>query len=369
MLVYDKQEIRNSLTLENVYDLLTEWGGEPIYCPTGIIAKTICHHKLNEDASHKLYFYENSTLFRCYTGCADNSIFDIFELCIKIMKLQRGITFDLNDAVRWIAQRFGLSGKEEDRPEEGELEDWDILANYSRIQDIQVSAPNIVLEEYDDTILERFNYDIKLKPWLDEGISQQALDNAEIGYYPGEAQITIPHFDKNGRFIGLRGRALVAEEAQLYGKYRPVRVGKQIYNHPLGLNLYNFNNSRCVIPRLKTAIVFEGEKSSLKYQTMFGFDNDISVACCGSNLTSYQTQLLIDAGAQEIIIAFDRQFQNVGDDEYLRLVKKLNTIKMKYKNYVKISYILDKHKLTGYKDAPVDKTKDIFLQLYKERIL
>lgn len=48
------------------------------------------------------------------------------------------------------------------------------------------------------------------------------------------------------------------------------------------------------------------EKSCLKYQTYFGFENDISVACCGSNLSSYQVSLLLDAGAQEIIIAFDR---------------------------------------------------------------
>ena len=147
-----------------------------------------------------------------------------------------------------------------------------------------------------------------------------------------------------------------------------MRVNGQMYNHPLGLNLYNFNNSRCVIPRMRKAIVFEGEKSCLLYQTYFGFENDISVACCGSSLSSYQTQLLIDAGAQEIIIAFDRQFQNVGDDEYCHLLNNLKKIQMKYKNYVQVSYILDRRKLTGYKDSPVDKGKDIFLRLYKERV-
>jgi hypothetical protein len=366
MLVFDKQEIRNSLTIENVYDLLMEWGAEPTYCPTGIIAKTICHHDVNEEASHKLYFYENSTLFRCYSNCG---FFDIFTLCKKVMSIRHHRDFDLNEAVRWIAHRFGISGHEEDRPSDSDLEDWDILANYSRIQDIQVSAPVVTLEEYDDTILTRFNYDVKIKPWLDEGISQQVLDHAEIGYYPGGAQITIPHFDKDGRFIGLRGRSLAEDDAQAFGKYRPIRIGKQLYNHPLGLNIYNFNNSRCVIPKAKSAIIFEGEKSVLKFQTMFGFDNDTSVACCGSNVTSYQIQLLIDAGAREIVIAFDRQFQNYGDDEYLRLIQKLSKIKTKYKNYVNISFIVDKNKLTGYKDAPVDCGKDIFLQLYKERVL
>lgn len=367
MLVFDKQEIRDSLSIDDIFDILEEWGGEPERCPTGLIARTICHNHLNDDASRKLYYYENTGLFRCYTGCED-PVFDIFQLCIKVMNLQNNIIYDLNDAVRWIARRFGISGKEEDSPEEEGLEDWKILANYSRIQDIQIAAPHIVLEEYDDTILTRFNYDVKIKPWLDEGISQQTIEHAEIGYYPGEAQITIPHFDKNGRFIGLRGRTLVTEDAEKYGKYRPMKINGIMYNHPLGLNLYNFNNSRCVIPKMKKAVVFEGEKSVLKAQTYFGFDNDIYVACCGSSLSSYQTQLLIDAGAQEIIVAFDRQFQNVGDDEYCHLLRNLKKIQMKYKNYVQISYILDRKKITGYKSSPVDHGPDIFLQLYKERV-
>lgn len=367
MLVFDKQEIRDSLSIDGIFDILEEWGGEPERCPTGLIARTICHNHLNDDASRKLYYYENTGLFRCYTGC-EEPVFDIFQLCIKVMNLQNNIIYDLNDAVRWIARRFGISGKEEDSPEEEGLEDWKILANYSRIQDIQIAAPHIVLEEYDDSILTRFNYDVKIKPWLDEGISQQAIEHAEIGYYPGEAQITIPHFDKNGRFIGLRGRTLVAEDAERYGKYRPMKINGIMYNHPLGLNLYNFNNARCVIPKMKKAVVFEGEKSVLKAQTYFGFNNDIYVACCGSSLSSYQTQLLIDAGAQEIIVAFDRQFQNVGDDEYCHLLRNLKKIQMKYKNYVQISYILDRKKITGYKSSPVDHGPDIFLQLYKERV-
>ena len=367
MLVFDKQEIRDSLSIDDVFDLLEEWGGEPERCPTGLIARTICHNRLNDDASRKLYYYENTGLFRCYTGCED-PVFDIFQLCIKVMNLQNNIVYDLNDAVRWIARRFGISGKEEDSPEDTGLEDWKILANYSRIQDIQIAAPHVVLEEYDDTILTRFNYDVKIKPWLDEGISEQAIEHAEIGYYPGDAQITIPHFDKNGRFIGLRGRTLVAEDAEKYGKYRPMKINGIMYNHPLGLNLYNFNNARCVIPKMKKAVVFEGEKSVLKAQTYFGFDNDIYVACCGSSLSSYQTQLLIDAGAQEIVIAFDRQFQNVGDDEYCHLLRNLKKIQMKYKNYVQISYILDRKKITGYKDSPVDCGKEKFLVLYKERV-
>ncbi|MGN1342929.1 MAG: hypothetical protein ACI4VL_07065 [Bacilli bacterium] len=39
---------------------------------------------------------------------------------------------------------------------------------------------------------------------------------------------------------------------------------------------------------MKKAIVFEGEKSTLLYRSYFGIENDITVACCGSSLSSYQ---------------------------------------------------------------------------------
>ena len=365
MLVFDKTEIRDNLTSENVFELLQEWGGDPEWSSFGILSATICHNKPG-DGSRKLYYYDNTGLFRCYTGC--DSYFDIFEMVVKIAEIQWAQTFDLNDAVRWIATKFGMSGRQEDVEDE-KLEDWKYLANYERIQEIEVKNKSIILKEYDDVILSRFNYTLKIGPWLQEGISQEALDQAQIGFYPGGDQITIPHFDQNNRFIGLRGRTLCKEEGELYGKYRPMKINKVLYNHPLGMNLYNLNNSKKNIPILKKAIIFEGEKSCLLYQSYFGIENDISVACCGSSISAYQIDLLRDAGAEEIIIAFDRQFAEIGDDEFKRLTKNLTKLHAKYKNEVLISFMFDKNMLTGYKDSPIDCGKDIFLQLFKERII
>ena len=367
MLVFDKSEIRSNLSLDNVFDLLQEWGGDPEYAEFGILSTTICHN-LPGEGSKKLYYYENSGLFRCYTGC--DSSFDIFELTIKIFDIQHNRKMDLNDAVRYIAAKHGYGGRLEDTPEETGLIDWTILSNYDRIQNIEIGEKkNVTLKEYDNIILTRFNYDLKLTPWLKEGISQEALDQSQIGFYPGGDQITIPHFDADGRFIGLRGRTLCKDEAELYGKYRPLRVNGLMYNHPLGMNLYNLNNSKNAINILKKAIVFEGEKSALLYKSYFGLDNDISVACCGSNLSSYQVQLLIENGAEEIIVAFDRQFQEIGDKEFQHLKSNLLKLHSKFKNFVKISFIFDKNKITGYKASPIDEGPDKFLTLFKERII
>lgn len=364
MIVFDKAEIREALSIENIYELINEWGGDPEYTSFGIISTTICHNYPGE-GSRKLYYYENSDLFKCYTACDES--FDIFELTIKVADIQKGLEYDLNDAVRFIAQRFGLAGRYETEMED-ELDDWKYLENYDRIQDISVETQEVILKPFDTDILARFNYKIKLTPWLDEGITQEVLNKAFIGFYPGGDQITIPHFDIHSRFIGLRGRTLCEEEGKLYGKYRPIKVNNIIYNHPLGMNLYNLNNSKVNIPKLDKAIVFEGEKSCLLYRSYFGIENDITVACCGSSITNYQIQLLRDCGAKEIIIAFDRQFEELGDDDFKKLTKKLTNIHSKYKNYVNISFMFDKEKITGYKASPIDEGKEKFLKLFKERI-
>ena len=366
MLVFDKLKIREALTDENVFDLLQEWGGDPSYDTYGYVSTTICHNPPGE-GSRKLYYYTNTGLFRCYTGC--DSYFDIFELVAKVAKIQWDKDFDLNDAVRWVAQKFGFSGDHEDRPEDEDLDDWKYLANYERIQDISLKDNSVLLKDYEIDILDRFNYKVKISPWLREGITQAALDQARIGFYPGADQITIPHYDKDGRFVGLRGRTVCEEEGERYGKYRPMRVNGIQYNHPLGMNLYNFNNSKDNIKLMKKAIIFEGEKSTLLYQSYFGLQNDISVACCGSSVSAHQMQLLLDAGAEEIIIAFDRQFQEIGDTEFKHLKKNLLKLRDKYKTYATISFIFDKNKTTGYKSSPIDEGPEKFLNLFKERIV
>ena len=362
MVVFDKLEIRNSLTIENIFELLQEWGGEPEFTGFGIISSTICHNQPGE-GSRKLYYYENTGLFKCYTGC--DSTFDIFELLIKVFDIQKKKVFDLNDAVRYIAFKFGISASYKDEAED-QLDDWKFLNNYDRVQNIELKTNRIELKEYDKTILDRFSYLVNIRPWLNEGISQDVIDYNKIGFYPGGDQITIPHFDPDGRLVGVRGRTLGKEEAERFGKYRPLYIMGQMYNHPLGMNLYNLNNSKEYIKIMKKAIVFESEKSCLLYQSYFDFD--ISVACCGSSLSNYQVQQLLDLGVEEIIIAFDRQFQEPQDEEWHHLTKNLRKINDKYKNFATISFIFDKNMITGYKSSPIDEGKEKFLTLFKERI-
>lgn len=136
------------------------------------------------------------------------------------------------------------------------------------------------------------------------------------------------------------------------------------------MNLYNLNRSKENIKFFGKAIVFEGEKSTLLYRSfqMEPSRYDISVATCGNNLSYYQFELLRQAGAKEIVIAYDRQFQKRYDKEYRKWKEHLQSIQKRYNNEITVSYILDDGLLTGYKDSPIDKGIDIFNCLYRKRI-
>lgn len=358
---YDKNGIKNSLTIEQVNELVAELGGEPQIQGNSIISRTICHG----GDSRKLYYYDNTKLFSCYTGCEERT-FDIFQLVLKVKTRELMEEWELPQAIRYVAQYFGYSPNEKDESFTSTLEDWKILNNYDRIDNISIETQRVELKTYDDSILSNLPRPI-IQPWIKEGITQEVMNSRNICYDPKNCGIVIPHYDIDGRLIGIRERTLIKEN-EANGKYRPALLNRQLYNHPLSFNLYNLNNSKDNIARMKKAFVFEGEKSPMLYASYFGEENDISVACCGSSFIQYQAWLLINLGVEEIIIAFDKQFKELGDDEHRKLVRNLKQIHKKYGKFVKISYLFDKENLLEYKSSPIDHGPDIFMELFKRRI-
>jgi len=112
--------------------------------------------------------------------------------------------------VRYIASYFGLSGKIEQNVFDFNLVSDSLYLDKKEEQKNQEykSFSFIELKRYNPDILDKLNYSLKLQPWLNDGISQEAIKSARIGYYLGGDQISIPHYDFNGNFIGLRGRSM-----------------------------------------------------------------------------------------------------------------------------------------------------------------
>lgn len=362
---YDKDELKNSLELEQVFDLVMELGGEPIIKEGYFISRTICHNPAGY-GSYKLYYYDNTKLFKCYTDCGE--YFDIYELVRKQKTISDGVEWSLPKAIAFVAFHFGFSAQTfEFGDSQGRLADWDILSNYERLNNLEEKQQIVELKLFDDVIL-KYLPRPRISPWEYEGISKEVITDRGIAYDPVNEGIVIPHYDIENRLIGIRERTLIKENEQ-FGKYRPAKLNGKMYNHPLSFNLYNLNNSKNAIKVLQKAIVFEGEKSCLLYASYFGEENDISVACCGSSLITYQVKLLLSLGVKEIIVAFDKQFITIGDDEWKRWTKKLTDIHNKYGAYTQISFMFDRWDLLQYKSSPIDEGKDTFMELFKRRII
>ena len=78
----------------------------------------------------------------------------------------------------------------------------------------------------------------------------------------------------------------------------------------------------------------------------------------------------MDAGAHEIIIGFDKDFDEFGTEEYNKVIDKLQKIYDKYSPYTTISFLFDKeNNQLGYKDSPLDCGKDKFLYLFRNRVI
>lgn len=361
-ITYDKDAIKNNLDIESVASLVSHFGGEPVLRGDYFVARTVCHNELGE-GSHKLYYYENTALFKCYTFCDEPM--DIFELVIKIKRLEEDTDWTLPQAISYVANFFGIAGEIEKSIEN--KEDWQVFQKYDKISNLDLNSKTAELKTYDKDIL-KFYPKPRILPWLKDGISQETMQNKGICYNPITGGILIPHYDINNNLVGIRERTLLVENEKRF-KYIPSTLGGFQYSHPLGFNLYGLNDSKYNIKEMQTALIVEAEKSVMLYDTFFGQENSIACATCGSNLINFQAQLLFNLEVKELIIAFDKDWEKTGDENYHKVIKKLKNIHQKYGSYVQVSFLFDKEDLLGYKDSPLDKGKEIFEHLYANRII
>ena len=351
------QDIINSITLDDVKTFLESLGVDQIavYEDKGyLICPTICHNPLDEAESMKLYWYQNNKIFRCYTEC--NEAMSIFTLYQKFMRVNYH-RVEFNEAVDYVKKclkHIVISDKKKYKPG----------IDFDRYK-FDSSIPQ--LTEYPKEMLSYFlPYHHPL--WLRDGIQANVMDKFHIGFWNRENKITIPHFDINGRLVGIRARTLDKEEAEAYGKYRPVQIGDTLYAHPLHFNLYGIYEHQNAIRRRRSAIIAEGEKSVLLDDGYYG-DLSNTVACCGSSLNKFQVSLLTNIlGVNEITIAFDKEYEDWRSNEAREYRTKIENMCKKYKWQATFYYIWDMDNLLGYKDSPFDKGKEIFEELYKHRI-
>ena len=348
--------IINKITTTDILRLMEQLGVPETmvrYGNDGLIFPTICHNELINNPSHKLYYYENTKRFYCYTNCKSMSVFDFI---INVYRA-RGFKFEFmrayNMVDRIISERLktGFSIIQLPKPH-----------NTTKIDKNWEEQ----LTVYNPHVLECFTQQPKfLDPWLKEGIDYDVMMEYGVHFDMIRNRIVFPVFDHLGRLVGIKVRNFNQEDIENGRKYMPLWHNQELYNYPKMMVVYGYYQNQKVLRKTKEAIVFEAEKSVLKYGSCF--TQNKAVAIGGSAFSQYHGKILKDGGVNTVVLAFDNDYSDEGNRFY-GLSKMLREAKRIKEMGFNVELIYDwTGEYLGNKDAPIDLGRIIYSKLYRER--
>jgi DNA primase len=348
MAVMDASQLKELLNKQDIFDLLVELGGEPKYTNDLIYSRTICHN----GQKHKLIYYPNTNQFHCFTDCQCS--YDIFSLIQKIYDI------DFPTAFRYVAGKFGIDTTNFNYSPADAVDT-------SFIRKFQKKEPQYVLKKIPKTLLNSF-YKLYHHNWVEDGISIETMKKFGVLFSIKDNKIIIPHFDPDGRLIGIRGRALNPEEIEAGRKYMPIFHKGEVRKHPTGANIYGLHVTKEQVIRHKTIILFESEKGPMQLDTMLP-NMSIGGGISGSALTNEQVKILLSLGIEHVVLGLDKEFEKNGTEEEKFYKEKIKSGFIdKLYPYFHVSVLWDTKGLLNLKDAPTDRGKDIFLELWNNKI-
>ena len=366
----DRNEVLNMVSTEDVIDILTELG-DGTYKKSG---ENLCFSTYNchfGDSPYKLFYYPESKMFKCYTCNESKSLFDIIGGLLNL---------SFSESFKWLCNYKGIKTSHTQfrglRSRDSENKDLEFL----RLHSYTPKSNEIVLPEYDDKVLRNFDKAIE-ESWYEEGINdEEVLDKFEILYSYYDGSMIIPHRSPSGEFVGCIRRSFNEKEVEDGKKYMPLTWGNITYNYPKAWNIYGYYQNKENIKKYEKCIIYEAEKSTLHYGSIYKQENNIALSLGGMNMSKYQAKLLIDLHCKEITIALDCQYRQELIDreedtqevreakaEFNLYIKKIIKIYNMLKNYTLVSVIMDFKNRLEYKDAPIDKGQEVWEELYNER--
>lgn len=344
----DAARVKDILTTGDIVDLLHEMDADPIRKGNTVICRTICHG----GNKHKLIYYNESKTFTCFTDNCGHG-FDIYVLVGKVFNI------DFASAFRYVCGKFGLSADTNFSPA-------DRLDN-TFINKFKRQEPEYVLNEIPSNLLNTY-YNLYHKEWIEDGISIRTMKKFGIQFSIKENKIIIPHFDKDNRLLGIRGRALNKDEIDAGKKYMPVYLKGEVRKHPTGANIYGLHATKNDIIRHKKIILFESEKGPMQLDTMLP-EMSIGGGISGSYLSLEQIKIIQSLGVEHVIVALDKEFEENGSQDELFYKKKVKDgFINKLLPYFHVSIIWDQLNLLNLKDSPTDHGLETFIKLWESKI-
>lgn len=352
----DAKQLKDRLTDDNMIQIIESIGGV-FYSEddTQCIFSSICHHSNKP----KLYYYKETKAWFCYNNCGHiGSILDV--VC-------ESKEYTLQESINYICVLLNISVMKTGfytSDENDIIDDWSFIRSYKRNK----KKKEIIDNFYDKSSLNIFQ-NIYTSEWINDGINKQTMRRYNIKYSTLQQRIIIPHYNIDGELFGIRGRAMLDEDIESFGKYSPFINRDLMYAHPLSRNLYGIYENKDCIRRVGKVMLVESEKGCLQSESFFGEGNNFTVALCGcASISSTQIRLLQMLGVKEVMIAFDKQFEEKGDEKYIKWMEHIKEkIVRKLAPYFEVYIIWCEDDRLGYKDSPTDKGRDILLQLMKEK--
>lgn len=354
-------KILDMITTSDIVQLVSKFGIPETsirYYNNQLIMPTGCHNEIIGTAKHKLYYYENSKKFHCYTCCGS---MNPFEFVVQAYRT-RGIKYSLSNAAIIIERII------QERLRDG----FAIVTPPSNVKKEIEEDWHKSLTEYNPSIMNCFSRNKKyLKVWEKEGISFDAMDKFGIKFDMIRNRMVIPIYDDKGVFVGAKVRNFNQEDIENGRKYMPLIHNNEIYTYDKGKILYGLNFNKKNIKNAKRAIIFESEKSTILYESLYVGNKAVSIG--GSNISIYQTELLKQYKVETVVLALDNDYsllpnENGEYDKYFGLYKMLKEAnKLDAKGFnVEIVYDWEQSFLEN-KDAPIDKGREIWNKLYRNR--
>lgn len=354
-------KILDMITTSDIVQLVSKFGIPETsirYYNNQLIMPTGCHNEIIGTAKHKLYYYEDSKKFHCYTCCGS---MNPFEFVVQAYRT-RGIKYSLSNAAIIIERII------QERLRDG----FAIVTPPSNVKKEIEEDWHKSLTEYNPSIMNCFSRNKKyLKVWEKEGISFDAMDKFGIKFDMIRNRMVIPIYDDKGVFVGAKVRNFNQEDIENGRKYMPLIHNNEIYTYDKGKILYGLNFNKKNIKNAKRAIIFESEKSTILYESLYVGNKAVSIG--GSNVSIYQVELLKQYKVETVVLALDNDYsllpnENGEYDKYFGLYKMLKEAnKLDAKGFnVEIVYDWEQSFLEN-KDAPIDKGREIWNKLYRNR--
>lgn len=355
------QKILDQLTTSDIIQLVSEFGIPETsirYYNNQLIMPTGCHNEIIGNAKHKLYYYEDSKKFHCFTCCGS---MNPFEFVVQAYRT-RGIKYSVSNAATVIEKII-----------QSRLKDGFAVIAPPSIQSMEVEEDwHNALTEYNPAVMDCFSRNKKyLKIWEKEGISFGTMEKFGIKFDMIRNRMVIPIYDDKNTFVGAKVRNFNQDDIENGRKYMPLIHNNELYSYDKGKILYGLNFNKGTIKKAKRAIIFESEKSTLLYDSMFVGNRAVSIG--GSSVSIYQVELLKQLEVETIVLALDNDYSLLPNeqgeyDKYFGLYKMLKEAnKLIAKGFnVEIVYDWEQEFLEN-KDAPIDRGREVWNKLYRAR--